>query len=657
MVDHHVWRRGSVWLLAGWALLCRVRCLSAVEDAARDLPAAVLVPAGASAENPATAQEKVRLRRDQLRREIAHHDALYFRDATPEISDFAYDQLKRELADLEAADPQLRESGEPGLPVGDDRTGLFPVCRHREPMLGLDKTYSEAELRAFLRRLGGQLGREDFPVVIEPKIDGFAVSATYEHGRLARVVTRGNGTEGDDITGNALTIRSLPRVLRPTAAGGAANPLPDLIELRGEIYLPWVEFERINRARETADEPVFAHPRNLAAGTARLLDPREVATRRLEIVFYGWGAWEPEATRPTTQHAFHAQARAWGLPTLEECRMATRPDEMWAAVQEFGRARRTLRFPIDGAVVKLDVVAWRGEVGESARAPRWAMAFKFAPERVETRLRGITVQVGRTGLLTPVAELAPVRLAGSTVTRATLHNRDVIARLDIRIGDIIYLEKAGEIIPAIDGVDLAQRAPDAQPYVFPSVCPACHTAVVQLEGETAVRCPNSACPAQVRRRIQHFASKACLNLDGLGPATIDALVAQGRLRSVADLYRLRREDLLALGRGTGRSADRLLATIERSKRGELWRFIYGLSIPRVGAAAARDLARRCGSLPALAGADVGAWAAGLRESGPGAVAATRNAVWVYFTLPQNRAVVTDLVALGVSPVAPAPADK
>ena len=600
---------------------------------------------------------EARQRCETLRREIAQSDALYFKQATPEISDFAYDQLKRELADLEAAFPQLSESGGPRSPVGDDRTGIFPVCFHREPMLGLDKTYSESDLRAFLGRLGRQIGREDFPVVVEPKIDGFAVSVTYEHGQLVRVVTRGNGAEGDDITANALTIRSLPRELRLMTAGGAPNPMPELIELRGEIYMTWAEFERINRAREAADEPVFAHPRNLAAGTARLLDPREVAARRLEIVFYGWGACEPETMRPATQHDFHEQARAWGLPTLEKYWIAHGADEMWAAVKGFEQARRNLTFPADGAVVKLDTVAWRREVGETDHAPRWAMAFKFAPERGETRLLGITVQVGRTGLLTPVAELAPVRLAGSTVARATLHNREAIARLDLRIGDSIYIEKAGEIIPAVGGVNLAKRPPGSQPYVFPNACPACGMAVVQLEGEAAVRCPNSACPAQVRQRILHFASKACIGIDGLGPATIDTLVTNGRVCSVADLYRLRSEDLLVPGRDRKKAADSLLAAIERSKRAELWRFIHGLSIPHVGAVAARDLARRFGSLPALAAARREDFASGPGGLGRRPGEATTDAVLAYFSVPKNRAIVADLVALGVDPAAPAPADK
>lgn len=604
-----------------------------------------------SADARGLAPDAARRRIGALRAEIAHHDVLYFQQAEPEISDFAYDQLKRELGELEKAFPEAGGNFPDAAPVGDDRSGLFPTWRHRERMLSLEKTYAEAELRAFTAGLARQLGRTDLTYVVEPKIDGLAVSAIYEKGRFARAVTRGNGVEGDDITPNALKIRSLPRALSPIAPDGTPNPIPDLIELRGEIYVTFAEFERLNREREGADEPLFAHPRNLAASTVRLLDPGEVAERNLDVVFYGWGACEPAMMAPATQHGFHEQARAWGLPVLEIYWTVTGADGVWKAVQAFGRRRRQLAYPADGAVVKLDSVPLRRAFGETEHAPRWAMAYKYAPDRVETQLRAITVQVGRTGLLTPVAELAPVQLAGSAVARATLHNRQVIARLDIRVGDIVQVEKAGEIIPAITGVDLTKRPADSQPYVFPTVCPACGTAVVQLAGEVAVRCPNAACPAQVRQRLRHFASKSCVNVDGLGPAAIDRLVASGRVRNLPDLYRLRREDLVTSGHDREKSADRLLTALERSKQAELWRFIYGLSIPHVGAATAVALARQFGSLEALAAAGREDFAPGSRGEDAGRNDAAINAVLAYFSVPQNRAMVADLVALGVRPVA------
>jgi DNA ligase (NAD+) len=599
---------------------------------------------------PAEARRRI----NALRREIARHDTLYFQQAAPEISDSAYDKLKRELAGLEAACPDAGGGNAPGAGIGDDRSGLFPVCPHRERMLGLDKAYSEEDLRAFISRVARRVGGTDPAFVVEPKYDGLAISVTYEQGRLVRAVSRGNGDEGDDLTANVLTICSLPRELRRTARDGSPNPIPDLIEMRGEVYLTLAEFERINREREAADEPVFANPRNLAAGTARLLDPGKVAERRLSVVFYGWGACEPSTMLPATQHGFHEQVREWGLPGLEEYRTVRGADGVSAAVEAFRRRRSVLPYPVDGAVVKLDAVALRRDLGESERAPRWALACKYAPESAETRVDAITVQVGRTGLLTPVAELAPVVLAGSTVTRATLHNRAAIARQDIRIGDFVTLEKVGEIIPAVSGVDLAKRPAGSQPYIFPAICPACGTPVVQLEDEAAVRCPNPACPAQVRQRVRHFASKSCVKIDGLGPATIDALVGNGRVKTVADLYRLRREDLATPGRDAGRSADRTLAAVERSKHAELWRFIYGLSIPHVGATTARNLARRFGSLESLATARREDFVAGSRGAGAGVGDATKNAVLAFFRVPQNRAIVADLVALGVRPAAAPP---
>jgi DNA ligase (NAD+) len=502
------------------------------------------------------------------------------------------------------------------------------------------------------------VGRNDTAFVVEPKYDGLAISVTYERGRLVRAVSRGNGAEGDDLTANALAIRFLPRELRQVAPDGSANPIPELIEVRGEIYLTFAEFERINREREAADEPVFANPRNLAAGTARLLDSREVAERGLRVVFYAWGACEPSTTLPATQHGFHEQVRRWGLPGLEEYRTVRGADEVCAAVEAFRRQREKLSYPVDGAVVKLDAVPLRRELGESERAPRWALACKYAPESAEARVEAITVQVGRTGLLTPVAELAPVLLAGSTVTRATLHNRATIARLDIRVGDTVTLEKVGEIIPAVSGVDFAKRPADSRPYVFPAVCPVCGTAVIQLEGEAAVRCPNPVCPAQVCQRVRHFASKFCVKIDGLGPVTINGLVESGRVKNIADLYRLRPEDLVTPGRDRGKSAGCLLVAIERSKRAELWRFIYGLSIPHVGATTARDLARQFGALEALAAARREDFVAGSGGAGPKFGEATIDAVLAYFSVPQNHAIVADLVALGVRPAAaPAPADK
>jgi len=586
---------------------------------------------------PAEASKRIA----ELRAEIARHDERYYRQAAPEITDFEYDILKSDLASLEARFPDQASGESPTARVGDDRLEGFAACRHRLPMQSLDNTYSEADLRAFHQRLVKTFGREDIRYVVEPKIDGIAVSLTYEKGSFVRAVTRGNGVEGDDITANARTILTLPARL----AGTAGTPIPDSVEIRGEIYMTLAEFQRINREREEAGEALFANPRNLTAGTIKQLDPREVARRRLEIVLYGIGFCEPAAAQ--SQEGLHGLVRAWGLPTLERFWVAEGIEKAWAAVKELDQLRHQFAYGTDGAVVKLDSLAQQQEVGSTSKAPRWAIAYKFAPERAETRLNQITIQVGRTGVLTPVAELEPVALAGTTVSRATLHNRDEIARKDVRVGDWVFVEKAGEIIPAVVGVNVARRPAEAVPFAFPEQCPVCGGAVVRIEEEVALRCTNPDCPAQVRRRVQHFASKACVDIEGLGEAMVDALVEKGWIRSLPDVYRLRREDLLTLGKSVEKSTDNLLAAIEASKRAELWRFIHGLGIMHVGAAAAKDLALKFGGLEALAEArreDL------LSIEGIGETMA--DAIIGHFNDPRNRAGVTQLVALGVAPAAP-----
>jgi DNA ligase (NAD+) len=585
---------------------------------------------------------EARQRIADLRAQVARHDELYYRQAKPEITDFEYDRLKRELADLETQFPQFKAADSPTTRVGDDRLEGFATYRHRQPLQSLDNTYSEADLRAFHQRLVKLFGREDLAYVVEPKIDGIAVSLTYEKGAFVRAITRGSGFEGDDITANAKTIRTLPSRLK--AARGAR--LPDVIEIRGEIYMTLAEFERINREREEAGEVLYANPRNLTAGTIKQLDPREVARRKLEIVLYGVGFCEPAVME--TQSGVHGLVRAWGLPAVEKFWTTHGIDETWKAVQELDKLRHSFAYGTDGAVVKLDSLAQQREAGSTSKAPRWAIAYKFAAERAETRLNAITVQVGRTGVLTPVAELEPVVLAGTTVSRATLHNRDEIARKDIRVGDYVFVEKAGEIIPAVVGVNTERRPKDSAPFLFPGKCPVCGTRIVQYEGEVALRCPNPDCPAQVRRRVQHFASKAGVDIEGLGEAMVDTLVEKGWVKSITDIYRLKRDDLLTLGKSVEKSTDNLLAAIEASKRVELWRFINGLGITHVGVAAAKDLALKFGSLEALAEAkrdDL------LTIEGIGETMA--DAIITYFNEPKNRTLVSRLLTLGVTPIAPA----
>lgn len=545
-----------------------------------------------------------------LRAAIAHHDELYFRRATPEITDAAYDALKRELAALEREHPAAAAAVAPLPDLADDHTEGFGRAPHGTPLLGLEKSYTAAELRAWYAGAVARSGNAALKVVVEPKVDGLAVSATYEHGQLVRVLTRGNGTTGDDVTAAARRIRSLPERL----TSRAPHPLPARIELRGEAYVNWAEFGRLNREREAGGEEPAANPRNLAAGILKQLAPAEREIRALDVIFYNWGACEPTGAAPDSQRAFHEQARRWGLPVIDHIRVADNAETLWAAVQALGAERRALAYPIDGAVAKVDAVAVRRQLGESAAAPHWAMAYKFPAERAITRLRAITVQVGRTGRLTPVAELEPVALAGSTIRRASLHNPAALARLDARLGDRVVLEKSGEIIPQIVAVDQTERPPESAAYLFPANCPECGTPAVFSAGRTEARCPNEYCAAKVRARLEHFAD--CVEIKGLGPATVDSLVTRGLVRDPGDLYRLRREQLVALPGIGEKKADALLTAIERSKRAELWRVIAGLGIPRVGPVAAKELAAQYGSLRQLADApELAAWlgASGHRE--------------------------------------------
>jgi DNA ligase (NAD+) len=601
--------------------------------------------------SPAEARQRIAA----LRAEIARHDELYYRRARPEITDFDYDRLKTELAALERQFPDAAAAAgaeSPTARVGDDRTEGFARVKHGQAMTTLDNTYDEAELREFDARLQKALGLTDLAYTVEPKIDGVAVSLTYERGRLVRAVTRGDGEEGDDVTVNVRTIRSLPLELQ-----GA--PLPDLIEIRGEIYLSEEEFRRINQLQEEAGEAPYANPRNLAAGTIKLLDPRLVASRRLEIVLYGLGHCEPEVVSSQTE--LHARLKSWGLPVVEHFWSVRGADPVVRAIADLDQLRRGLAYGTDGAVVKLDAfeqqrhpkIGYRG-MGADGRAeaarklsPRWACAYKFAPDRAETMVRDITIQVGRTGALTPVAELEPVFLAGTTVKRATLHNADEIARKDVRVGDAVLVEKAGEIIPAVVAVLTAKRQPGSVPYVFPAACPVCRTAAVRGEGEVVWRCPNPHCPEKIRRRLEHFAGKGAMDIDGLGEEVVGLLLERGLIRSIPDLYRLEAAHLLPLKKSGEVWAGNLLNAIAASRTADLWRVIHGLGIPQVGAAAAKDLARTFRSLEALAAASVEDL---LRIEGFGEKTAAALHGWM--AEPANRALLSELIAVGVMPTAP-----
>jgi DNA ligase (NAD+) len=525
--------------------------------------------------------------RDQilrLRAEIQRHEELYRRKHAPEITDFEFDKLVDQLRDLETAHPELAG---PDLGIGDDQAEGFQQRDHRAPMLSLDNTYDEADFFAFGERLAKSVGPAAMEFVVEPKVDGVAVSLTYEQGRFVRAVTRGNGQRGDDVTHNVALISSIPRVL-----AGA----PDLLEVRGEIYMELAEFERLNREREAEGEALYANPRNLAAGTVKLLDQEEARRRRLSIVCYGLGACEPQAF--ATLAEFKDRLRAWGFPIRDDIGVQKGVQKAWEAIQQLDQLRRGLPFPTDGAVVKLNRLADQQKAGTTSKFPHWAVAFKFPPDQAETTLRAISMQVGRTGVITPVAELEPVLLAGSTVARATLHNSDEIARKDIREGDTVRIQKAGEIIPQVLGVVPEKRPADAKPFDFEARLRELGLDAAR-DGEEAAYKLRSPSREMKIRRLVHFASKQCLDIDGLGDAVAEQLVSLGLVDAPVDALRITAAEWRMLEGFKEKSVDNMMAALAQARQRELWRAIHALGIPNVGMQTAKDLARHFRSMDAL----------------------------------------------------------
>ncbi len=569
---------------------------------------------------------------EELRDALRRHDTLYYQRAQPEISDQEYDLLKLRLADLEKevganAASTLQE-------IGDDRSDGFISRPHQAPMLSLDNTYSDSELFAFDQRLRRLLETDQLEYLIDPKIDGVAISLTYESGRFKRALTRGNGVEGDDVTRNLEAMTVFPRTL-------IGKNHPDLIEIRGELFMDFDTFEKVNLQRAEAGEALYANPRNLAAGTIKLLDPTLAGLRKLKLVLYGVGAIEPFGfiERQSQLLEYYEET---GLPIPEVRYRALGIEGAWEAVQTLDQKRADFAFPTDGAVIKLDRFDLRRRAGTTAKAPRWAIAYKFESERALTRVISIEVQVGRTGAVTPVANLEPVLLAGTKVARATLHNADEIARLDIRVGDLVRVEKAGEIIPQVLEAILESRSENSQPYQFPDLCPACGTALVRLPGEAVWRCPNNACPPQVRRRIEHFGSRQAMDIENLGEAVVDQLVSRKLVTQIDDLYSLRKEDLLQLDKFGEKSASNLLAAIEKSKSVDLWRLLHGLGIPNVGAGVSKDIAGHFRSLESIMKAEEVA----LTEiDGVGEVVA--KSVFTFFRQDSNRAMIENLRSYGL----------
>ncbi len=516
-----------------------------------------------------------------LRSEIERHDRLYYVEARPVIGDRDYDLLYEELLDLERRHPELRSPDSPTQRVSGEATEGFAQVRHDPPMQSLDKTHSRGELVEFDAMVRKAVS--GFTYSVEPKIDGVSISLLYEGRRLVRAATRGNGQVGDDVTLNVRTIRSVPLRLPPGA--------PDRIEVRGEVYMTRDGFARLNAREEEAGREPFANPRNAAAGSLKQRSPKEAATRPLDVVVYNAGGVGCEAF--ATHSGMIAAFREWGFPVSPWSRLCATMDEAFAAIDELESLRHTFRFEIDGAVVKLDERGLYAALGATAHGPRWARAYKYAPERVETVVEGITVQVGRTGVLTPVAELRPVELAGSTIARATLHNADQVARQDIRVGDHVWLVKAGDVIPAIESSIPAKRTGAERAFEMPSSCPVCGGEVVRLEGEVALRCVSPGCPAQLARRVEHFASRNALDLRALGESAIDALVGQGWISDPLDLFSIgeaRLSSLRIAGRLFGRKAASVAKSLDAARSLPLDRWLFATGIVGVGATVAADIA-------------------------------------------------------------------
>lgn len=583
---------------------------------------------------------------ESLRRQIRQHNDLYYQQAAAEISDQEYDALYRQLVDLESANSSLIAADSPTQRVGGAPLEAFISITHCTPMLSLDNTYSEEEVAEFHRRVQKALGGRPAPVVIEPKVDGVAVSLFYENGALRYAATRGDGVTGDDITQNARTIRSIPHRLR-------GEEPPRQLEVRGEVFMLRSGFAELNRARAEAGDPVFANPRNATTGSLKQLDPAVAASRPLAFLAHSFGLLEGAEIDSHT--AFFELLDRCGVPHSERLWQAEDAEGILGAIHELDEVRRTLDYETDGAVVKIDRFAQRTRLGLTSKAPRWAMAYKYQAERAETRLRDVLIQIGRTGVLTPVAVLDPTQVSGTTVARATLHNADEIARKDIRIGDVVTIEKAGEIIPAVISVRVDLRTGEERVFTMPETCPSCGSHVLQDAGGVAIRCPNMACPAQLKRRLQHFASRGAMDIEGLGEAMVEQLTAAGLVGAFADLYALDAERLVALERTGEKSAANLVAGIRQSKDRPSWRLLFGLGILHVGATAARALAAQFKTLDALENAP-------LEEikRAPDVGEVVGESVHQFFRNEGNRETISRLRAAGLNfgerdPAASAPA--
>ncbi len=590
----------------------------------------------AASTDPNAPPAAAKKRAETLRGEIDRHNHLYHVEDAPQISDREFDALMRELIDLEQQFPALQTPDSPTLRVGGEPIDTFKPVRHAVPMMSIDNTYDAEELREWDVRVRKGLDEgADVTYVLEPKVDGVAVSLRYEKGELVVAATRGDGRTGDDITHNARTVRSIPWRLRDGVH-------PPVLEVRGEIYMPNSVFQRINRQREEAGEQVFANPRNCTAGTLKQLDPKIAGSRSLRFVAHGLG--ETQGIDLQSYHETLGLIRKLGLPISPHTKTAPNVDAALAYIAEFEKTRAELDYQTDGMVIKVDDLDQRQTLGATSKAPRWVIAYKYPAEQAQTVLHSVRWQVGKNGTLTPVAEMEPVFVAGTTVRNASLHNIEQIERLGVKIGDTVTIEKAGEIIPQVVAAVEAKRPKDARPIVPPTTCPACGEAVVKDPDSPYIRCVNPACPQQLKERLRWFCARGQMDVDRLGTKLIDQLVDAGKLRTFADIYRLTKDDLVGVERMGEKSAENVLAGIEASRSRGLDRLLAGLGIRHVGNTTGRDLAAALGSLDALRNASEEEIAA---VHGIGEVIA--KSVRQFFDSDAGREAIEQLQAVGIDP--------
>ena len=576
--------------------------------------------------------QDAKARIDELRKALDRHNYNYYVLNTPEISDYEFDMMMNELIALEKAHPEYADAASPTQRVGSDINRQFVQVEHRRPMLSLGNTYSIEEVEEFVARCRQMLGGEEFEIVGEMKYDGTSISLIYEHGKLTRAVTRGDGVKGDDVTANVKTIRSIPLQLR-------GEDYPDDFEVRGEVLMPWKVFDALNKERAFNEEPLFANPRNAAAGTLKLQNSAEVAKRNLDAYLY----FLLGENLPGDTHSENMEmVKKWGFKT-GQYQILHSIDEVRRFIAYWDTERKNLPIATDGLVFKVNSLRQQRNLGFTAKSPRWAVAYKFAPERECTQLKFVSFETGRSGVITPVANLEPVQLSGTIVKRASLHNEDIIRQLDIHEGDFVYVEKGGEIIPKIVGVDVKQRKPGSKPVEFVRTCPVCGTALVRVEGEAAWTCPNKYyCRPQITGRIEHFVSRHAMDIDGIGEEVAEQLYAARLVETVADIYDLTEHDLVTLERFGERSAKRILAGVEASKSVPFERVVYALSIPFVGETVAKKLAQAVKNIDNLMAMNSEQLAM-IPEIGP----KIAESIVQFFKVPINRVIVERLRIAGL----------